>query len=94
MKASKQFFWPIMVGLVLGTFTLPVASQEALAIIGDRPPAPSDKPVPYRKSFKCFGKWVKVKRQIINSDGYSVPHVGYKCVDDPKLRKQMVEGGN
>ncbi|MDT8445293.1 MAG: hypothetical protein RRB13_00185 [bacterium] len=93
MIKTTHKLWLVTLGLVFSVFLIGVPTQSALALIGERPPAPSDKSVPYRKAFKCYGKWVKSKRQVMSRDGYSVPHVGYKCVDDPSIRKKMVESG-
>ncbi|OGH00898.1 MAG: hypothetical protein A2600_03335 [Candidatus Lambdaproteobacteria bacterium RIFOXYD1_FULL_56_27] len=78
----------LLVALVLLFFT----AAPAFALIGERPAAPYEKVVPYRGAFTCYGKWTTVKRQRIAEDGSSVPHMGYRCVDDKKIRRDMVEG--
>ena len=75
--------------IIIALFFL-LLTSPAFAIIGKRPAAPYDQLVPFKNSFQCYGKWVSVKRQRIDHEGRSVPHVGYRCVDDKKIRRKMV----
>lgn len=58
-------------------------AAPAWAVILDE--APRNKPVAFKKQYKCTdGEWKQVIRQVTNHRGLSERYVGYKCVRKPK----------
>jgi len=56
-----------------------------------RDPAPYDKVLPYKGNYVCYGRWIRVKLQGRDEHGGSVTRSGVRCIDDKKIRRQMVE---
>ena len=46
---------------------------------------------PFKQNYICFGRWTRMKFQTPDRHGASINRSGYKCVDDKKIRRRMVE---